>query len=80
MMGPRRWKWPMIGKAMGLGGSFEWKAENNMVETRSPTRRVRTSKSSIAMASDVKLLSIIDSYTLMLSNNLYELERTCRQP
>jgi hypothetical protein len=51
-----------------------------MVETRSPTRRVRTSKSSIAMASDVKLLSIIDSYSLMLSNNLYELERTCRQP
>lgn len=58
----------MIDKAMGLGGSFEWKAENNMVEARSTRRRVRTSKSSIAMASNVKLLSIEDSCTLMLSN------------
>lgn len=55
MRGPRRWKWPMIGKAMGLGGSFDWKMENNMVETRSARRRVRTTNSSsTAMASEVK--------------------------
>ena len=56
MRGPRRWKWPMIGKAMGLGGSFDWNiVENNMVETKRARRRVRmTNSCSTAMASDVK--------------------------